>query len=107
MHDFRCCRRSVRIFEGLQVAEIRRRAEETSGRRVFDQRQVAEHVLLGRLDGIGPLRPDLFHHTFDVHGAGLLQSVDANVQCAERSYGTNEKVEKSRRTTEMSMRVVK
>jgi len=56
---------------------------------------VAEHVLLGSLDGIGPLRSDLFHRTFDVHGAGLFQAVDANVQGAERSCGTDEtKVEK-------------
>lgn len=32
---------------------------------------MTENVLLGRLDGIGSLRPDLFHHAFDVHGAGF------------------------------------
>jgi len=46
---------------------------------------MAEHVLLGGLDGISPLRTDLFHRAFDVHGAGLLKAVDANVQGAERS----------------------
>lgn len=73
------------VFETVEVHVLQHVVHDA----VLEQRQVAEHVLVGHLHTVRSLTADLLHGTLDVDQAGLFQAQNGDVQRDERTGSAN------------------
>lgn len=82
-------RTRVSLFRvGIIVVEPRQVDifQQAPAERKLQERQVAEHILVGHLDAERALGPDLLDGLHNVDEAGVFQPLDANVQGDEGAW---------------------